>query len=1189
MTGNSARRSRRRTTTGLAALLVAAFGLPATATTARAAGSSTPPRDTAHGALPAVALSSAPGGGDGFVNIVAHQDDDLLFLNPMMLAPLRAGSPSLTVFLTAGEACGVGGDCAKPATSREDFAANRQNGSRAAYAFMLGVPDTWDRQAVTGAGGAAYELDTLHAAPQVKLAFLSIRDGGDTSEDATDSKHYSYNLANLDDNVYPQIQTLVPTGSVVPTPQTYTKAGLLQTLTGILQQYQPTVVRTQSPGNVYGYHYDNTDHKEAAYFTDQALTGYHGPGGSGRLVVEHYRDYDLDNLPDNLSATQRQDKENVFSTYATFDQNAINTGLSSGDYASWPQRLYSRWSEGAAWTAKDRDGRLEAFAVEDNQVMRWYQTSPGGAWAGPQALGGGGGSYLAPQIAVGTNADGRLQVFALRYDGLQDTSSLITASQTTAGGSFSAWTSLGNPDNAHYQTGSPTVAANADGRLQVFTKNYHGGVSTAVQSTPGGAFSGWTDLGGGPGVQDGLAAATDRTGRINLFATKCQLPPSGSPPDDGNGGAIYDDGNPQPCGMTRWSQTSVNGAGTWDAQQLISSTVSSQPSVTADQDGRLQVFYRQGGGSDVLTLAQNADNTWGHTPVELSGNGGTGTPGVFATSGADGRIVAVTRDNTNAVSVIGQQAANGGFGAQWSALGGMTEGLPTGNVDSTGRAVLFRIATNGQLFVDQQTSPGSQLSFNGWQLVGNATTVPASVQVSVNGSSASGQTVSGTITVTAVASTGSELDYLVDGAVTTQLTNSSPPFQTGFSTSQWFDGAHQISARIKNASGTVLATSPPVTVIVTGGQGVPATQQPRVASVVDGNGTMRIFTLASPNGELEETYHAADGGTAWTCLTCNGGAEAGQGAPAAVTGPDGTLRIFTLARSGFFHSGELDETDIAPAGTVSWTCLSCNGGAEPAQGEPDAVVDASGTVHILTVAKTTGELDETLRPANGTVSWKCLSCQGGAPNSQAVPSAVVDKSGNVHVFTVRAQSGDLDETVSTPGGGVSWTCVTCNGGAPATGADPSAVLDGAGVVHVITLGSSGEVEETRKAPDGGTTWTCLTCNGGAEPAEGSPSATTDGSGTIHVFSLAQSGFFNAGEVDDTRISPSRAIDWTCVSCNGGADPGQGTPTGILDRSGVVRIYSVAAGSGDLEETQLNPSGFVLDDLTVNGGAPAVGV
>ncbi|MFD0346121.1 PIG-L family deacetylase [Kitasatospora aburaviensis] len=65
------------------------------------------------------------------VQIVAHQDDDLLFMNPDLLNSIRSGTKTTTIYVTAGESN------RKPA---EPYARNRQVGVQLAYAAMAGVP-----------------------------------------------------------------------------------------------------------------------------------------------------------------------------------------------------------------------------------------------------------------------------------------------------------------------------------------------------------------------------------------------------------------------------------------------------------------------------------------------------------------------------------------------------------------------------------------------------------------------------------------------------------------------------------------------------------------------------------------------------------------------------------------------------------------------------------------------------------------------------------------------------------------------------------------------------------------------------------------------------------------------------------------------------------------------------------------
>jgi LmbE family N-acetylglucosaminyl deacetylase len=57
------------------------------------------------GSGPRTATGSRSGdhAGGGVLNVVAHPDDDLLFLSPALLVSLSSGAPVHTVFLTAGD------------------------------------------------------------------------------------------------------------------------------------------------------------------------------------------------------------------------------------------------------------------------------------------------------------------------------------------------------------------------------------------------------------------------------------------------------------------------------------------------------------------------------------------------------------------------------------------------------------------------------------------------------------------------------------------------------------------------------------------------------------------------------------------------------------------------------------------------------------------------------------------------------------------------------------------------------------------------------------------------------------------------------------------------------------------------------------------------------------------------------
>jgi hypothetical protein len=86
-------------------------------------------------------------------------------------------------------------------------------------------------------------MDTLVGAPQVKLIFLNIKDAGDPTE--------IDDLTKLNGGTVSSIATFVPNSPVVtPTPQVYTKQSLIATLDLLLNQFQPTVVRTQQPSDM---------------------------------------------------------------------------------------------------------------------------------------------------------------------------------------------------------------------------------------------------------------------------------------------------------------------------------------------------------------------------------------------------------------------------------------------------------------------------------------------------------------------------------------------------------------------------------------------------------------------------------------------------------------------------------------------------------------------------------------------------------------------------------------------------------------------------------------------------------------------------------------------------------------------------------------------------------------------------
>ncbi len=573
--------------------------------------------------------------------IVAHEDDDLLFINPDIQQAISRGVAVRTVFVTAGE---FNGD----SVSREHYAEQRELGIRAAYANMAAVANQWT-VTTESFEGRLIELDTLTAAPNVQVMFLTLPDGGDSlqSEALTELRQSTTFVAN----------TIVPTGSPVTQSYPYDQAQLTAVLVDIMTEFAPTVIRTQDNRPDSFLDADHPDHVAVANFVQNAADVY-----GGRPVLVHYRDYNIQSSPANLSPDIATPKANAYAIYRAFDSQAT---VSPG----WTASHYPRWGLGTSWAAVDGQGRTYAFGVQGGVVMVWANG------AGPVSIGG---SELSPNLTACRNADGRVEVFGVSMA----TGNIMTSFMTTAG-VFSGWVDLGNPTaTGATGTGTPIVGTNADGRMQVFVKNSGGGISTKWQTSVNGTFSGWLDMRGSD-VQGSPAVITRANGRMELFAAT-------------RGGVL------------NWSQVAPNA--NWTAATTrVTTAVSSSPTVAANADGRLEIFYRTTAGA-VGTLYETTSGGWTTTTTNLAGNGGVGD--IAATTAADGRIFLMERDKAGALSTTAQTAVNASF-ANWTSLGGATPGTPS-LINTNGTLTALAIGDNDALF----TATATQNGFTPWQNLG---------------------------------------------------------------------------------------------------------------------------------------------------------------------------------------------------------------------------------------------------------------------------------------------------------------------------------------------------------------------------------------------------------------------------------------------------------------------------------------
>jgi len=116
------------------------------------------------------------------MQIVAHEDDDFLFMNPDLQNIISAGHGIVTVYLTAGQASGAPATPDTAEMCAAEFATARQNGVEAVYAQMTGLPNIWTRDLFVPDPGVTWphtaERYTLNADPRIRLIFLNLPDAG---------------------------------------------------------------------------------------------------------------------------------------------------------------------------------------------------------------------------------------------------------------------------------------------------------------------------------------------------------------------------------------------------------------------------------------------------------------------------------------------------------------------------------------------------------------------------------------------------------------------------------------------------------------------------------------------------------------------------------------------------------------------------------------------------------------------------------------------------------------------------------------------------------------------------------------------------------------------------------------------------------------------------------------------------
>ena len=226
------------------------------------------------------------------LQMVAHPDDDLLFMNPDIIREVERGACVRTVYLTTGDA-----------NRDSSYWLLREEGIRAAYATMAGADDAWTMGTLT-VEGRDLQLATLEDAPGISLVFLHLPDGNRRGTGNAIHGHQSLMRLWLGE---------IDAIDAVDGTQSYTSAELRRTLTGIIDDFHTDTLRAQDWTLDFRTG-DNADHTAAARYVRAAAVH-----ASSTHELMGYAGYPSWTQPANVNGRELGLKADAIMAYAEHD------------------------------------------------------------------------------------------------------------------------------------------------------------------------------------------------------------------------------------------------------------------------------------------------------------------------------------------------------------------------------------------------------------------------------------------------------------------------------------------------------------------------------------------------------------------------------------------------------------------------------------------------------------------------------------------------------------------------------------------------------------------------------------------------------------------------------------------------------------------------------------------------------
>ncbi|HSX53092.1 MAG TPA: PIG-L family deacetylase [Patescibacteria group bacterium] len=241
------------------------------------------------------------------MNIVAHEDDDLLFINPDTLHSINAGDCVRTVYITAGDA-GTG----------ELYWLGRERGSEVAYSQMAHADSIWVQRIVKLADNQFITVANPRGNSKISLIFMHLPDGNVKGQGFQGSHNES--LANLEAGKVRIIHAVDGQSS-------YSSEQLINGLKTLMFTYQPTEIRTQNPVNASTQYPDHSDHMAVGRYVQRTYKEYEKQQYDNNVTIplHFYIGYPIHQMPVNVFGADLAAKEAAWYAYSKFDGSVCQT------------------------------------------------------------------------------------------------------------------------------------------------------------------------------------------------------------------------------------------------------------------------------------------------------------------------------------------------------------------------------------------------------------------------------------------------------------------------------------------------------------------------------------------------------------------------------------------------------------------------------------------------------------------------------------------------------------------------------------------------------------------------------------------------------------------------------------------------------------------------------------------------